>query len=248
MDSNLRVKPVPTLQSKTVEMLRKYINNTYPLGEKIPGEHELATTLGVNRGTVRSALSILEREGLIIRRRGDGTYTNPHVLGIKTRLEDLVEYKKLIQSYGYKSNTVQLDVITENAADEIAVKLNIDIGTPLLVSKNVFEADGNPVIYVEDSIPVPLIKGKYLKKDLKESVFDFLENQCYQKIAYAFMEIIPRLCGEDISKILKMDPAQVILASKSVVYNELNEPIMSGQTYYKEPFIRYYVLKRRKNE
>ncbi len=58
----------------------------------------------------------------------------------------------------------------------------------------------------------------------------------------------PRLCGEDISKILKMDPAQVILASKSVVYNELNEPIMSGQTYYKEPFIRYYVLKRRKNE
>ncbi|MCE5207131.1 MAG: GntR family transcriptional regulator, partial [Chloroflexi bacterium] len=93
MDSNLRVKPVPTLQSKTVEMLRKYINSTYPLGEKIPGEHELAMTLGVNRGTVRSALSILEREGLIIRRRGDGTYTNPHVLGIKTRLEDLVEYK-----------------------------------------------------------------------------------------------------------------------------------------------------------
>ncbi len=96
MDSNLRVKPVPTLQSKTVEMLRKYINSTYPLGEKIPGEHELSMTLGVNLVKVSSALSILEREGLIIRRRGDGTYTNPHVLGIKTRLEDLVEYKKLI--------------------------------------------------------------------------------------------------------------------------------------------------------
>ncbi|MCL4767986.1 MAG: GntR family transcriptional regulator [Hyphomicrobiaceae bacterium] len=42
-------------------------------GSLLPGEIELAETHGVSRATVRAALSLLEREGLVERRRGAGT-------------------------------------------------------------------------------------------------------------------------------------------------------------------------------
>jgi DNA-binding GntR family transcriptional regulator len=43
-------------------------------GSMLPGEHELAATHGVSRQTVRAALNLLERDGLVERRRGAGTF------------------------------------------------------------------------------------------------------------------------------------------------------------------------------
>lgn len=44
---------------------------------QVPPEWELSRRLGVSRGTVRHALAELEREGLLIRQSGRGTYVNP---------------------------------------------------------------------------------------------------------------------------------------------------------------------------
>lgn len=43
-------------------------------GAQFPSEVELASQFGVSRVTVRNALAMLERDGLIERRRGSGTY------------------------------------------------------------------------------------------------------------------------------------------------------------------------------
>lgn len=46
----------------------------WSVGEKIPGEHELAEQLGVSRSTVRESLRGLTNMGLLEPRIGDGTY------------------------------------------------------------------------------------------------------------------------------------------------------------------------------
>ena len=43
-------------------------------GDRLPPEHEVATMLGVSRGTLRSALRRLEERGEIVRRQGSGTF------------------------------------------------------------------------------------------------------------------------------------------------------------------------------
>ncbi len=56
------------------EQLRGAIDNgVYAVGEKLPTENELARTMNMSRQTVRQALSVLERKGLIERRQGSGT-------------------------------------------------------------------------------------------------------------------------------------------------------------------------------
>ena len=48
----------------------------WPRGEQVPALDTLVETLGVSRATVRQAFGLLEREGLIHRSRGSGTYVN----------------------------------------------------------------------------------------------------------------------------------------------------------------------------
>jgi GntR family transcriptional regulator len=68
----------------------------WPIGERIPGLDELAATFGVARATVRQSLSFLEREGLISRSRGRGTFViakpeGPLWLNIPASWTELVE-------------------------------------------------------------------------------------------------------------------------------------------------------------
>ncbi|MHB0946215.1 MAG: GntR family transcriptional regulator [Sedimentisphaerales bacterium] len=68
-----------TPSSAAAEKLRKDIHSGhYKIGQRLANEHELASTFGVNRGTIRKALKILQEERLIARRQGHGTFvTNP---------------------------------------------------------------------------------------------------------------------------------------------------------------------------
>src|SRR3954468_6390600 len=49
-------------------------------GERLPGERELAQRLAVGRASVREALGFLQVEGLIVPRRGSGSYVADDVL------------------------------------------------------------------------------------------------------------------------------------------------------------------------
>ena len=48
-------------------------------GDRLPSEFELASGLGVSRGSIRAAMKALEVCGVVDIRRGDGTYICDHV-------------------------------------------------------------------------------------------------------------------------------------------------------------------------
>lgn len=51
-------------------------NGTYEYGQKLPSESELCAQFGYSRQTVRNALAQLEKEGVIIRSKGSGSFVN----------------------------------------------------------------------------------------------------------------------------------------------------------------------------
>jgi len=62
----------PSLGESIAARLRNDIlGGTYKAGERLPAERDLASRLGVNRGSVREALKKLEQMGLVLIRRGD---------------------------------------------------------------------------------------------------------------------------------------------------------------------------------
>lgn len=53
-------------------------------GERLPPERELAARLGLNRSTVIRALDDLAERGVLIRKKGSGTYVNPEKWGLQS--------------------------------------------------------------------------------------------------------------------------------------------------------------------
>ena len=71
------------LSDKVVQVIMDQINDgVLKPGDKLPNELELAEELGVSRGILREALTILQARNLICRKQKEGTFVNPDVLDI----------------------------------------------------------------------------------------------------------------------------------------------------------------------
>jgi GntR family transcriptional regulator len=53
------------------------LSGRYPHSQRIPTEMELARLYGVSRNTVRSAIGALQKESLLVRKQGKGTFVGP---------------------------------------------------------------------------------------------------------------------------------------------------------------------------
>lgn len=164
-----------TLPELAVEQIIKYINeNDLHSGDQLPNEIELMKQLKVGRGTIREAIKSLNSKGIVVIKRGVGTFVaeQPGVsddpLGFtfesdKTKvLLDALELRLLIEpKIIYKSieniNQEQIDELRSLAKEmETLIKKNKDY-TPQDVAFHTLIASisGNRVI----SKLIPIIAG-----------------------------------------------------------------------------------------
>lgn len=66
--------PLPLYHQLAEELVEYVRNGVYVPGSKIPSEHELAAQYRIGRPTVRQATDTLIQRGVLVRRRGSGTY------------------------------------------------------------------------------------------------------------------------------------------------------------------------------
>lgn len=72
-------RPEPSDREDAVTVLRTFIDSSsYGPGDRLPAERELIGQLQMSRGTLRKALDALEREGVIWRHVGKGTFVAGH--------------------------------------------------------------------------------------------------------------------------------------------------------------------------
>ena len=68
-------------------------------GEKLSSENELCSMFGLSRQTVRHAIGILEEEGLLIRRRGSGTYISDDRVRVPDGKNKIAVISTYVDSY-----------------------------------------------------------------------------------------------------------------------------------------------------
>jgi GntR family transcriptional regulator len=66
--------PLPLYHQLAEQLFDQIRQGAYPPGSKIPSEHELAERHGIGRPTVRQATDALIQRGVLVRKRGSGTY------------------------------------------------------------------------------------------------------------------------------------------------------------------------------
>ncbi|RJQ67966.1 MAG: GntR family transcriptional regulator [Desulfobacteraceae bacterium] len=66
--------PIPLYRQLADWLMQRIRTGEYLPGSRIPSEHHLAQTHRLGRPTIRQALELLVRKGVLVRRRGSGTY------------------------------------------------------------------------------------------------------------------------------------------------------------------------------
>ncbi|MFG2045137.1 FadR/GntR family transcriptional regulator [Dactylosporangium sp. NPDC048998] len=151
------------LVTQVADQFRELITSgRWAIGQKIPGEHELAAELNVSRATVREALRGLSITGLLEPRIGDGTYVRAtnEITGVLVR-DDLSTLDHVLDARGgleAVSARLAAQQATPTALHELAVSLEArtrahDSGDLIAYAKAdsafhraVIHASGNPVL------------------------------------------------------------------------------------------------------
>lgn len=148
--------PSPRVDA-TEQALREWLSpGTHRPGDRLPPEQDLALQLGVSRGTLRAALERLEHNGLIVRRRGSGTFVGelPVSGSFDAGLERLEPYSELAARQGIEIGALDVQVALQPIADAgVAGALGVPIGAYARVVTRTMTADGEPAAWMCDTIP-----------------------------------------------------------------------------------------------
>jgi GntR family transcriptional regulator len=212
--------------------------------DHLPAEVELAGQLGVSRTVIRDALSELEREGYIERVRGIGTVVNRHVLSLRSRIDQKLEYYPLIRNFGSYPHADGIQIQALGADHDLAASLELSQGEEVVCIRKRILADTRPVIYSIDYLPRSLFGTRdFNRLDLTPSVFDVLERECGQQPA-SNVAHIKASCGDDsIRAAMRLAPGEAMLLLDEVCYNRLCKPIMRSYSYYTN-FFDFSILRK----
>ena len=239
-----RLRPNVPMAIQVANHLRRQLRLAYADGGRLPSENEMAAELGVSRGTIRQALSILQQEGFVSRHQGVGTFANPRVLGIPTRIDFAYEFAELIRAAGYEATIRTLDVSTTTASPEAVSRLSLAPEAPVVVMRKVFCASGQPAIFVVEEMPVSLLPASYDPDELTQSLFYFLERQCQLELSYVLSEIMPSQANDEIAGLLEVPVGSAQLKFVEVFYDTKNQPLVLATVLFRESLIRFHALRK----
>jgi GntR family transcriptional regulator len=151
-------------------------DGTLEPGEQLPAEADLATQLGISRPTLREALHNLEREGVIVRKHGVGTFISRRALVFESGLEVLESLDRQAQRLGLDTEVVQLTVSERTATEEEREMLRLadDELESVLDVDRVIAIEGEPFAYLKDVVPQAYLRRKDLGEQFAGSVLDVL--------------------------------------------------------------------------
>ena len=162
----------------------KIRNGEWQIGQKIPGEIELAREYGVGRSTVREPLNILTQKGMIEKRHGSGTYVTENKKIMENPLLSLSSVGTMIKDAGYQVGSIFRSTTHELSTGHIQRKMNLSENDKIVVVNRARTADGQPVAFSYNVFPQKLV-GDIFDDGLSGSVLKILLDECGVKITYA---------------------------------------------------------------
>ena len=239
-----RVKKTSAVR-QAMESLKSYIYERNAIGEPcLPSEAELAEILGTSRLTVREALAVLERDGLITRAHGKSTVINGFVQHLPCRIDTGREIDAFLESKGYSTRSSVLSHCWRPAEEGEAEKLKIARGDELLVVEKVFFAGDTPVALYIDRIPRALfIHEDFSEKDLENSMFALVEDACRCRLGHDVLELVPVTADKRIATLFGVPRRAPILRTDVLEYDEDGRVVMYNTEFYHDQFIRFTVCR-----
>lgn len=216
-----------TRYEEIARYLRTEIAATVP-GSRLPSESELCERFGVSRMTARAALQILDNEGLIVRKRGRGTFVASRP--VQRLLGSPLSFTESMRRRGLTTSSRLLAAGEIEATPKDTAALGLAEGDrPLLLERLRLVSD--VPMAIERAILHPSLR-EVLDEDLAAgSLHDALERMG-RIPTRAQAWVSARVADSRERKLLDLDDPAVILAERRVITDQEDRPLEHTETGY----------------
>jgi GntR family transcriptional regulator len=221
------------------ELLADLLNGTYPSGEKLPNEDELAERSGVSRATVREAVGGLVEAGYLTRRHGAGTFV-AGTLPRRHALDASVSYTSMIREAGMTPGIVILEQSEHKATAEEAEQLQVPEGEALLTVARIRTADGRPVVYSVDRLPREFTGES---GSLDASLYRVLEHAGHP-VQSASARLVPVVAEQRLASLLEVERGTPLLHIDQVDFDAYGHPVMLSSEWHVADAFEMHINRR----
>ncbi|MEC5398866.1 GntR family transcriptional regulator [Uliginosibacterium sp. H1] len=234
------MSPVP-LHSQIREILRaRILDGSYAPHSQMPSESQMMASFGVSRITIRQALGDLQKEGLIFKVVGKGSFVaKPKAFQNLSRLQGFGE---AMAPAGYETFSQLLSARTVAASDTVAGHLRCTPGEEVFEIQRLRYLNREPISVDVSYFPQSL--GERLaKEDLaRRDIFVILENDFGHPLTHADVQIEAILADELLARQLRITEGSPLLRIERLTYAHdgyREQPIDFEYLYYRGDAFQY---------
>ena len=205
-------------------------SGTYPPGSRMPTEAALSQQYGVNRHTLRRAVSELAEEGIVRVEQGRGSFVQEHVLdylvGRKTRFSDNVLRQKRTPG----GHTL---LLTEEVGDPSILKqLGLSSGARVVRLDRIGEVDGRPISVGSHYFPAAKVPGFARLHEELDSITKVLTCLGYGEYTRKETRVTARMPNAVDAEHLQQPRNRPVLVIESLNVDPTGSPIEYGFARY----------------
>jgi GntR family transcriptional regulator len=232
----LQAGPLPLYHQLEQDLRARVNGSEFQPGDLLPTEERICEQYGVSRVTVRRALDALIAQGLIIKRRGVGSFVAEPRVGVRSiRLRGSLD--EFLSGAGVME-PAHLSLNHDARSPKAAAILNLPDDAQLTCVKLLSRIDGEPTAYLEIYFP------QEVGRQLEESDFQTagvpiiraVERRLNVRVSRAEQKIESGAAGEVAAAQLELQPSDPVLLVTRAYY------LASGQAI-ETAFVRYHPLR-----
>lgn len=223
------------------ERVRRHLEQVIEQGlaphERLPTERDLAEALEVNRQTVRRALDELEREGVVYRLQGAGTFVSASRI---SKTFELTSFSEDMRMRDMTPGSLSVDVRIAPAGQTAGYALNLSPSSPVVRIRRIRTADDIPICVEHCSIDASLVPG--LEQGIEgASLYDDLRARFGLVAVRADQEIHAVVLDEEQADALQTPAFSPAFLVKRTTYDARSRPVEYAESVYRGDRYSYQV-------
>ena len=230
---------IPAYQRIQNTIQRKIESGKLKPGDAVDSERELARVHDVSLMTARHALSVLEREGIVQRPRGAGTFVAPP----KIHFNKLMSFTEQMSGRNLLAYSKVLHFASSDADHEVAAKLALNSGSRLLKLERLRLGADEAFALETCYLPAADFPGLTKAKLERGSLFSLLEHEYGTQLSYADEEIDATAADARTTQLLHVPKGAPLLRIRQALYSTKAKPVVYVVGFY--PSDRHSLLVRR---
>jgi GntR family transcriptional regulator len=222
-------KAVPAYQKIQGSIRERIDGGELKPGDAVASERELARLHSVSLMTARHALAGLEREGVVERRRGAGTFVAPP----RIHFNKLMSYTEQMASRGLAACSKVIAAKVVEQEDEIAARLMLPAASKMVKIERLRHTADEPFALETCYLPAERFPGLAREALGRSSLFARLEQDYGVQLTYADEEVDATAADLRIAQFLQVPRGTPVMRIRQVIFSSNGKPVIYVVGFYR---------------